>query len=192
MRQMFIPEIGTKIVLEEDFYFTYNNEETVLTKGMRLHISRIVIKNGKSHTNHVVVAIPANLKINKSNIHCGKRLKISIYEFNEMFFEQLEFNEETKNAMIKTLEDVKILTNGSNTEYYKNVERIILNGKNLVNFSSNENPMVFFRKAVKRLDNDIDILNRRHKDSYKSVYNILNKHFRQNKISSLFDSEEDI
>ncbi len=184
--KMFIPEIGTRIVLIEDFYFThYSNNDAVLEKGLKLSIKKMVIKKGRSHTNHVEVSV-LKCKENKNSQFCSSSVEISIYEFNEMVFDLEDCNSDTKDALIKTLEDIQEYTKGLNT-YYKILESILLDSKNIISFSPQQSPIVFFRTIVNRIKKR----EKEYKDfiSYEKLYGIVNKYFRKSKIAELLKND---
>lgn len=179
---MFIPEIGTRLILTEDFYFThYSDDDAVLEKGLKLSIKRIEVKGGKSHTNHVEFRI-LKCKENKNSRFCGDTVRIGLYELNEMEFDLEECNTDTKEALIKTMEDIQVYTKGLNADYRK-LESVLLDTKNLISFSPQQPPISFFRSIVKRMDKRkleyIKII------PYEKLYGIVNKYFRKSKIAEL-------
>lgn len=180
--KMFIPEIGTRIVLTEDFYFTEESDKDgILEKDLKLSIRRIDVKKGRSYTNHVEVTV-LKCKENKESLYYGCNICIPIYDFNEMIFELESCNDDTKESLIKTLEDIQNYTNGINVEYRK-IESVLLDSKNIISFSPQKPPIVFFRTIITRME-------KRKKEyeaiiSYEKLYGIVNKHFRKNKIAEL-------
>jgi hypothetical protein len=185
--KMFIPELGTRIVLLEDFTFDdkYSDEDITLEKGVKISVKRIQIKKGRSYDNHIEFTV-LKCKENKFSKHCGEVYQIKLYELTDMEFELETCNDDTKEALIKTLDDIQNHTNGVNYEYRK-VESVLLDSKNLLAFSPQQPPMTFFKKAIERMKKR----EKEFKDvmSYDKLYAIVNKHFRKNKIAELLKED---
>lgn len=189
---MFIPEIGTNIVLTEKFVFTNNNrwssEDEILEIGTKLSVKKIVIKSGRSYSNQVQFRV-LKCKANKDCKLYNQVIYVGIYDLNEMEFEIVDCNEETKKALLQTMEDIQNFTKGLNSNYRK-IESVLLNGKNLISFSPQKPPLSFFRDAVNRLEK-----RRREYEnimSYDKIYAIVNKNFRKNKIAELLKESLDV
>ncbi len=179
--KMFIPEIGTKIILSEDFYFTFNGEDAILKSGMRLVVRKIVIKQGQSHTNHIKFNVP-KYKCNSGDF-LGSIISIILYELNDMDFEFEDYNDDTKKLVYDILQDVQNITNGL-TNDYKKIESILLNGKNLISFFPHQVPLVLLKSLSNRLE-------KRRKEvkkiDYKKILDILNKYIRKTKIEEILN-----
>lgn len=183
---MFIPEIGTKIVLLENLTFIPRNRQQTITieKGLKLSVKKIEIKKGGSLTNNLSFSV-LKCKENKLSPHHGNEYSIRLFDLNEMEFELEQCNDDTKIALIKTLEDVQ---NKLGLSYgYRKIESVLLDSKNIISFSPQHTPMVFFKKAIERMENREN----EYKEvmSYDKLYTIVNKHFRKNKIAELLKED---
>ena len=84
--KMFIPEIGTRIILTENFTFYVSDVEKNIDAGVRLSVKKISIKIGRSHENNIIFNV-LKCKENKNSPYQGSTIKVNIVDINEMIFE---------------------------------------------------------------------------------------------------------
>jgi len=180
--KMFIPEIGTRILLIEDFTFVSNAHSVMLNKGVKLSVKKISIKLGQYYNNCVYFSV-LRCKENKDCIYIGEILEINIYELNEMEFEIEGCNDVTKKLALDTLCEIK--DSFKYIEDYRKIESVILGGKNLISFSPQQTPTIYYKSVLSRIDKATYEINKYY-DSEK-LKTILNKYIRKNKINNLLD-----
>jgi hypothetical protein len=177
--QLFIPDIGTLVKLEQDWTFTLyneyrnsslfdklgkNRENTLidLPKGLVLKIDRIYIRKGLSQYSSISFRIPKPKTKNEKkempyNIEYGGVLFwVKLHEVNGTEFSIVLKNEETKSLFEKfyfKIEKDVIEKFGLQkcTKLMAQVNRILGNGVNINNLSTHENYDQFLNKIMKRL-----------------------------------------
>lgn len=183
---MLIPELGTHIILLEDFTFTNDNNEVIFNKGMVLSIMKFDIKNGRSNKNNVVIRV-LKLVANKNSIFYNQRVKIPLCEFNEMEFEFKDYNKDTKEHMGIILDSVKEFY-PYESDQYREVEKALLNGKNMGNFQPHQMIGVFLKSCYERLERDKSYLNRRF--DYPMISGMIMTYLRKMRIGKLLNIDE--
>ena len=181
--KMFIPEIGSRIVLIEDFEFSICEKYDIIEAGVILSIKKISIKMGQSHNNHIEFNV-LKCKENKKSKFYGDKIRVSIMDVNDMNFDLIDCNEETKNSMINVLSDIRTKTGGVNDGYRK-IESVLLDGKNILAFYPTKSPIVFFKEILLKIKN----VERYYSKimTYDELYAIINKNFRKTKIAIMLE-----
>lgn len=199
-----ILELGTKIILTEDFKFSYLKihtsyawnsdiynywesfrigDEVILPKDTVLILKKYEIKRGRSHSNHCVFSVHKTKNTEQKFI--SATINIWIQELPEMIFEKISPNIETKNFLFSVLDHPSIIEtygNFNNTKY-KSVESIVLNSKNKMNFSTSQDLAVYYRSLEKRINT---ILEYKYSDiDYKPLLAIVEGEYRKLKIRNL-------
>jgi hypothetical protein len=177
--QLFIPDIGTLVKLEEDWTFTlydeYRNkslfdklgkkrENTIieLPKGLVLKIDRIYIRKGLSQYSSITFRVPKpknkteKIDMPYNEDYFGVMFWVKLHEVNGTEFSIVLKNQETKSLFEKfyfQMEKDVIEKFGVQkcTKLMAQVNRILGNGVNINNLSTHENYDQFLNKIIKRL-----------------------------------------
>lgn len=206
--QIFIPEIGSKLKLINDFKFTlYNdinrkdentnfikklglsiekNNIIILPKDTILTIKKYNIKVGYSHHSRIYVRINKNCS---NNILLeSSNFWIALNEINKLEFEFLESNSELVENLYLILNELR---NNMCLENFRLLESFILERKNIATFVSNDNTFDYLNKKINKME---DILNLKkkywfstdlYKENFKFALSVLSKYVRKLKISKL-------
>lgn len=176
--QLFIPDIGTLVKLEQDWQFTLydeyrnvslfnalskkrENQVIELPKGLVLKIDRIYIKKGLSQYSSITFRIPKpknkreeeEMPLNK--IYSGVMFWAKLHEINGTEFSIVLKNEETKKLFEKFYFDMErdvIEKFGLQkcTKLMAQINVLLGTGVNINNLSTHENYDQFLNKLLKR------------------------------------------
>jgi hypothetical protein len=176
--QLFIPDIGTLVKLEQDWQFTLydeyrnvslfnalskkrENQVIELPKGLVLKIDRIYIKKGLSQYSSITFRIPKpknkreeeEMPLNK--IYSGVMFWAKLHEINGTEFSIVLKNEETKKLFEKFYFDMErdvIEKFGLQkcTKLMAQINVLLGAGVNINNLSTHENYDQFLNKLLKR------------------------------------------
>lgn len=176
--QLFIPDIGTLVKLEQDWQFTLydeyrnvslfnalskkrENQVIELPKGLVLKIDRIYIKKGLSQYSSITFRIPKpknkreeeEMPLNK--IYSGVMFWTKLHEINGTEFSIVLKNEETKKLFEKFYFDMErdvIEKFGLQkcTKLMAQINVLLGTGVNINNLSTHENYDQFLNKLLKR------------------------------------------
>lgn len=176
--QLFIPDIGTLVKLEQDWQFTlydeYRNSELFkilnkkrenqvieLPKGLVLKIDRIYIKKGLSQYSSITFRIPKpknkreeeEMPFNKN--YSGVIFWVKLHEVNGTEFSIVLKNEETKSLFEKFYFDMERDVSDKFgiqkcTKLMAQINILLGPGININNLSTHENYDQFLNKLLKR------------------------------------------
>lgn len=176
--QLFIPDIGTLVKLEQDWQFTLydeyrnvslfnalskkrENQVIELPKGLVLKIDRIYIKKGLSQYSSITFRIPKpknkreeeEMPLNK--FYSGVMFWAKLHEINGTEFSIVLKNEETKKLFEKFYFDMErdvIEKFGLQkcTKLMAQINVLLGTGVNINNLSTHENYDQFLNKLLKR------------------------------------------
>lgn len=177
--QLFIPDIGTLVKLEQDWQFTlydeYRNSELFmvlnkkrenqiieLPKGLVLKIDRIYIKKGLSQYSSITFRIPKpknkreeeEMPLNK--VYSGVTFWVKLHEINGTDISIVLKNEETKKLFEQFYFDMErdvIEKFGLQkcTKLMAQINILLGTGVNINNLSTHENYDQFLNKLLKRI-----------------------------------------
>jgi len=177
--QLFIPDIGTLVKLEQDWTFTlydeYRNQSLFeklnkkrenqiveLPKGLVLKIDRIYVRKGLSQYSSITFRIPKpKNKKEKEDMPLngdfnGVLFWVKLHEVNGTEFSIVNKNKETKElfeSFYSNLEKDSIEKFGVQkcTKLMAQINRLLGSGININNFSTHENYDQFMNKMMKRI-----------------------------------------
>lgn len=177
--QLFIPEIGTLIKLEENWTFTlydeYRNDSLFkklnkkrenqiveLPKGLVLKIDRIYVRKGLSQYSSITFRIPKpKNKIEREYMPLNDEFSkivfwVKLHDINGTEFSIVSKNKETKELFEKfynQLESETIEKFGVQkcTKLMAQINRLLDSGINVNNFSTHENYDQFLNKMLRRI-----------------------------------------
>jgi len=203
--QLFIPDIGTLVKLEQDWQFTLydeyknislfqklnkkrENQIIELPKDLVLKIDRIYIKKGLSQFSSITFRIPKpknkreeeEMPLNK--IYSGVMFWVKLHEINGTEFSIVLKNEETKKFFEKfyfEMERDVIEKFGLQkcTKLMAQINFLLGSGVNINNLSTHENYDQFLDKLLKRIkENDF---------MSEYIHTSIKKEIRDYKISKL-------
>jgi hypothetical protein len=207
--ELFIPEIGTILKLEQDWQFTlyseYRNNLHIklnitrdtqvveLPKGTLVKMDRIYVKKGNSQFSSITFSIPTvRSKADKLNYPHnvklgGGKFWVKLHECNGINFSLLESNEETVNAVKELYAEIEIECNSDKNSPFRNSTNLLklFNiylglGTNLNNIVTNDSLDTFLNKMLVRME----------KNSEKNIETFRKKfksYIRDFKLRSIFD-----
>lgn len=174
--KMFIPEIGSRITLSDDWMVITNNldyssklllqENDLLTetkredgytlyhhftipKGMTLSIKKVILKRGMSNTNGIEFYIP---KPKQPDSRFGSiSFKVLLPDLEDLEFELAEKNEDTFKFAMDFL-TVMREEHGGHTKTYREIEKILLNNKTMLSFSPQQKIDTFSKSVSNRFE----------------------------------------
>jgi hypothetical protein len=177
--QLFIPDIGTLVKLEQDWTFTlydeYRNQSLFeklnkkrenqiveLPKGLVLKIDRIYVRKGLSQYSSITFRVPnPKSKIEKEYMPFNEEFNkvlfwVKLHEVNGTEFSIVNKNKETKElfeSFYSNLEKDTIEKFGVQkcTKLMAQINRLLGSGININNFSTHENYDQFMNKMMKRI-----------------------------------------
>jgi hypothetical protein len=208
--KMFIPEIGSRITLSEDWMVVTNTldyssrillaENDLVTetkredgyvlyynftipKGTTLSIKQVKLKRGKSMSNGVEFYIP---KPKQPDKRFGTvQFKVLLPDLDDLEFELAEKNEETFNFAMDFLSVLRE-ENGGHTNTYREIEKIILNNKTMLSFSPQQK-ISSFAKSVSNRFEKYDYTGYQYNKEMKDIHKKFNTYNRRYKISKVLD-----
>ncbi len=219
---LFVPDVGAKIVLSENWdlilYDEYRNEslfknlgftrggyqsqknhQITIPKDTILTVKRVYIRQGLSQYSSLTFAIAK--KDSPDKRFCGVRFWASLNDVNQIKFDLKECNEDLLKAVDNCLYDIK--EKHSQPHTYKEIESLIIESGNVNTFRPIEDGYTYFRKAVNRVKERLNIVvnnpttyHYSHSlttETLEDVLRIMNVYFRKFKISKMIqDSKEEL
>lgn len=207
--ELFIPDIGTILKLEQDWQFTlyqeYRNKlfekldlkrETQVVeipKGTLVKVDRIYIKKGSSQFSSITFSIPSvKSKADKlnypNNVQLGGgKFWVKLHECNGTNFSLLEFNKETVDSVRQLYLEMEVECNNDKDSPFRNSTNLLklFNtylgvGTNLNNIVTNDSIDTFLNKMLVRMEKNNEKNIEAFRDKFKS-------YIRDFKIRSIFE-----
>jgi hypothetical protein len=221
---LFVPDVGAKLVLKENWdlilYDEYRNESLIKNLGFTrgsygqtdrnhlitipkdtiLTVKRVYIRQGLSQYSSLTFAI--SKKDSPDKRFCGVRFWASLNDVNQIKFELKECNEDLLKAIDSCLYDIKEKYSLPHT--YKEIESLIIESGNVNTFRPIEDGYTYFRKAVNRVKERINVIvnnpttyhysHSLSTETLEDVLRIMNVYFRKFKIAKMIedDSKEEL
>ena len=207
--ELFIPDIGTILKLEQDWQFTlyqeYRNNlfekldlkrETQVVevpKGTLVKVDRIYIKKGSSQFSSITFSIP-NVKSKADKLNYpnnvtlgGSKFWVKLHECNGLIFSLLEGNKETVNAVRELYTEIEHECNSDKNSPFRNSTNLLklFNtylgvGTNLNNIITNDSIDTFLNKMLVRMDK----ANEKNIEAFREKFKT---YIRDFKLRSLFE-----
>lgn len=207
--ELFIPEIGTILKLEQDWQFTlyqeYRNnlfekldlkrdtQVVEIPKGTLIKVDRIYIKKGNSQFSSITFSIPTvRSKADKLNYPHnvklgGGKFWVKLHECNGTNFSLLEFNKETVDAVRQLYLEMEIECNEDKNSTFRNSTNLLklFNiylglGTNLNNIVTNDSLDTFLNKMLVRMEKN----NEKNIETFRKKFK---SYIRDFKLRSIFD-----
>ena len=207
--ELFIPDIGTILKLEQDWQFTlypeYRNnlfdkldlkietQVVEIPKGTLVKVDRIYIKKGSSQFSSITFSIPTvRSKADKLNYPHnvqlgGGKFWVKLHECNGTNFSLLESNEETVNSVKELYAEIEIECNSDKNSPFRNSTNLLklFNiylglGTNLNNIVTNDSLDTFLNKMLVRMEKNNEKNIEAFREKFKS-------YIRDFKLRSLFE-----
>jgi hypothetical protein len=207
--ELFIPEIGTILKLEQDWQFTlyseYRNNLHValnltretqvveLPKGTLIKVDRIYVRKGSSQFSSITFSIPrVKSKADKLNYPNnvtlgGSKFWVKLHECNGLNFSLLEGNKETVNAVKELYSEIEIECNSDKNSPFRNSTNLLklFNaylgvGTNLNNIVTNDSLDTFLNKMLVRMEK----ANEKNIEAFREKFK---SYIRDFKLRSIFD-----
>jgi hypothetical protein len=207
--ELFIPEIGTILKLEQDWQFTlyseYRNNLHIklnitrdtqvveLPKGTLVKMDRIYVKKGNSQFSSITFSIPTvRSKADKLNYPHnvklgGGKFWVKLHECNGTNFSLLEFNKETVDAVRQLYLQMEIECNEDKNSPFRNSTNLLklFNiylglGTNLNNIVTNDSLDTFLNKMLVRMEKN----NEKNIETFRKKFK---SYIRDFKLRSIFD-----
>lgn len=210
--KLFMPEIGSKLRLTEDWKFILyseyrnkklltavgkpfsyhsNNQNYIVTipEGTVLTIDRVYIHKGVSAYSSVTFNIPK--KENPRHKFAGTRFWAKLSDVNNIEFELLSCNEKTMELIREIDDKTKVVLDSLEQSGFMNM---LLDGKTVNNVRPQEIPSHFINKLVETLDKFIAIKgNHGNKEkTNEELRKVLASYIRAHKIASFIDEPDDV
>ena len=208
--KMFIPEIGSRITLSEDWMVITNSldysskillqENGLLTetkrddgyvlyyhftipKDMTLSIKKVNLKRGRSTSNGIEFYIP---KPKQPDKRFGTvTFKVLLPDLDDLEFELAEKDEDTFNFAMDFL-SVMREEHGGHTNTYREIEKILLNNKTMLSFSPQQK-IATFAKSVSNRFEKYNYDGYHYSKEMKDIHKKFNTYNRRYKISKVLD-----
>ena len=207
--ELFIPEIGTILKLEQDWQFTlyqeYRNnlfekldlkrdtQVVEIPKGTLVKVDRIYIKKGNSQFSSITFSIPTvRSKADKLNYPHnvklgGGKFWVKLHECNGTNFSLLEFNKETVDSIRQLYLEMEIECNEDKNSPFRNSTNLLklFNiylglGTNLNNIVTNDSLDTFLNKMLVRMEKN----NEKNIETFRKKFK---SYIRDFKLRSIFD-----
>ena len=207
--ELFIPDIGTILKLEQDWQFTlypeYRNnlfdkldlkietQVVEIPKGTLVKVDRIYIKKGSSQFSSITFSIPTvRSKADKLNYPHnvqlgGGKFWVKLHECNGTNFSLLESNEETVNSVKELYAEIEIECNSDKNSPFRNSTNLLklFNiylglGTNLNNIVTNDSLDTFLNKMLVRMEKN----NEKNIETFRKKFK---SYIRDFKLRSIFD-----
>lgn len=207
--ELFIPEIGTILKLEQDWQFTlyqeYRNnlfekldlkrdtQVVEIPKGTLVKVDRIYIKKGNSQFSSITFSIPTvRSKADKLNYPHnvklgGGKFWVKLHECNGTNFSLLEFNKETVDSVRQLYLEMEIECNEDKNSPFRNSTNLLklFNiylglGTNLNNIVTNDSLDTFLNKMLVRMEKN----NEKNIETFRKKFK---SYIRDFKLRSIFD-----
>jgi hypothetical protein len=209
--KMFIPEIGSRLTLSEDWLVISNeidwstvrmlNNEGLLTetkredgarlyytftlpKGTTISIKQVKLKRGKSNLNGVEFYVPKPKQPDKR--FGTAKFKVLLPDLVDLEFELEEKNEDTFEFAMDFLKVMREEYGGSSSTY-REIEKILLNHKTMLSFSPQQT-ITTYSKSVSNRFEKYDYSGYYYKGEMKEIHRKFNSYNRKYKISKVLDS----
>jgi len=210
--ELFIPDIGTILKLEQDWQFTLYNEYrntlheklniskhtqvVEIPKGTLIKVERIYIRKGSSQFSSITFSIP-NVKSKADKLNYpnnvelgGAKFWVKLHECNGLEFSSLEGNKETVNAVRELYSEIENECNLDKNSPFRNSTNLLKlfnsylgPGKNLNNLTTNDSIETFLNKMLVRMEKENDKNIEAFREKFKSF-------IRDFKLRSIFDENE--
>ena len=207
--ELFIPEIGTILKLEQDWQFTlyseYRNNLHIklnitrdtqvveLPKGTLVKMDRIYVRKGNSQFSSITFSIP-NVKSKADKLNYpnnvtlgGAKFWVKLHECNGINFSLLESNEETVNAVKELYAEIEIECNSDKNSPFRNSTNLLKlfntylgSGINLNNIVTNDSLDTFLNKMLIRMEKN----NEKNIEAFRKKFK---SYIRDFKLRSIFD-----
>ena len=201
---LFIPDIGSRLKLTEDWKFIlqpeYRNEKlfknlgksysdqkkylVTIPKETVLTVKRVYIRQGQSAYSSVTFGITKKSCPNNKNLESSK-FWASLGDVNRLKFELEDCNEETLESITALYDNLK--------EYvplhlFNHVSKLMFENANLVKVRPQDDGFIYYTDLYTRIGNG-ELLKKWIKDDnlYESIMASINTHYRQFKIRSLIE-----
>ena len=208
--KMFIPEIGSRITLSEDWlvmtnYMDYDSENLLrdnglltetkradgmsiyytftIPKGMTLSIKKVNLKRGKSNSNGVQFYVPKPKQIDSR--YATLTFTVLLPDLLDLEFELEDKNEDTFKFAMDFLTVMRTEQGGSSNTY-REIEKVLLNHKTMLSFSPQQK-IVTFAKSVSNRFESYDYTGYHYNEEMKEVHKKFNTYNRRYKISKVLD-----
>ena len=207
--ELFIPDIGTILKLEQDWQFTLYNEyrnnlfekldlkrETQVVeipKGTLVKVDRIYIKKGSSQFSSITFSIPTvrskSDKLNyPNNVQLGGcKFWVKLHECNGTNFSLLECNKETVDAVRQLYSEMEVECNNDKDSPFRNSTNLLklFNtylgvGTNLNNIVTNDSIDTFLNKMLLRMEK----VDERNIEAFREKFK---SYIRDFKLRSIFE-----
>ena len=207
--ELFIPDIGTILKLEQDWQFTlyqeyrnnlfekldlkYETQVVEIPKGTLVKVDRIYIKKGSSQFSSITFSIPTvRSKADKLNYPNnvklgGGKFWVKLHECNGTNFSLLEGNKETVDEVRKLYSEMEIECNEDKNSTFRNSTNLLKlfntylgPGTNLNNIVTNDSIDTFLNKMLVRMEKN----NERNIEAFREKFK---SYIRDFKLRSIFE-----